>query len=160
MLRAFEAYCLEFRGGRKRTGELYLDCAHSLEQAFKRGIASEQDESRDGLEKLMIMVQYIYVVDKELVPRLRDKKFWILKEAATWAEDYVLAYGQEPQTGSLYRRDGGPRGPGSTPPGFSGTPRHNVSFGSKTGNGTPQVPTPTSAKDGAVGKSGSQQAKV
>ncbi len=43
------------------------------------------------LKELMIMEQFIDVAE-ELVPPLREKRLKTLKEAATWADDHVLAH--------------------------------------------------------------------
>ncbi|ORD93093.1 hypothetical protein ECANGB1_1295, partial [Enterospora canceri] len=78
-----EAYRQKFRGGKKRPGDSYLECARHLEQVFKRWIRSEEVDSQRALEELMVMEQFINAADKELVPLLREKRFKTLKEAAT-----------------------------------------------------------------------------
>ncbi|MPC96675.1 hypothetical protein E2C01_091947 [Portunus trituberculatus] len=71
------------------------------------------------------MEQFIDIADKELVPLLREKRFRTLKEAATWADDYVLAHRPGQQPGSWNRKEGGPRGgPGSGGSSSSGSPGH------------------------------------
>ena len=45
------------------------------------------------------MEQFLNAADKELVPLLREKRFKTLKEAATWADDHVLAHRPEPRAG-------------------------------------------------------------
>ena len=96
ILRAYElrpeSYRLRFRGGKKRPGDSYLECAHHLEQAFKRWIMSEGVDTLCDLEELMVMEQFINAADKKLVPLLREKRFKTLKEAVTWADDHVLAH--------------------------------------------------------------------
>ncbi|MPC87708.1 hypothetical protein E2C01_082580 [Portunus trituberculatus] len=103
------------------------------------------------------MEQFIDIADKELVPLLWEKRFRTLKEAATRADDYVLAHHPVQQPGSWSRKEGGPRvGPGSGGSSSSGSPGHNrryTGFGSKMGFGKPQAPTPpSSVKDGTAGK--------
>lgn len=70
---------------------------------------------------------------------------------------------QVPQTGSWYRGDGEPKGPGNgdnAPSDLSGTPKRNSSCGSKTGFGTLQAPTPPSGtKDGTMWKAASSPHK-
>ena len=161
ILRAYElrpeAYRLQFRGKRKRASDSYLECARSLEQVFERWIASEGVDSLEALKELLVMEQFIDIADKELVPLLREKRFRTLKEAATWADDYVLAHRPVQQPGSWSRKEGGPKGgPGSGGSSSSGSPGHfkrYSRFGSKMGLGKPQAPTPpSSAKDGTAGK--------
>ena len=111
ILRAYElrpeAYRLKFRSGKKRPGDSYLECARHLEQAFKRWIISEGVDTLRELEESMVMEQFINAADKELVPLLREKRFKTLKEAATWADDHVLAHRSEPRAGGGYK-EGGP----------------------------------------------------
>ncbi|MPC77090.1 hypothetical protein E2C01_071535 [Portunus trituberculatus] len=77
---------------RKRASDSYLECDRSLEQVFERWIASGGVDSLEALKVLVVMEQFIDIADKELVPLLREKRFRKLKEAATWADDYVLAH--------------------------------------------------------------------
>ncbi len=52
ILRAYEtrpeAYKLQFRGGKKRPSDSYLECARYLEETFEKWIASEQAISYHG----------------------------------------------------------------------------------------------------------------
>ena len=114
ILRAYElrpeAYRLQFRNGRKRAGDSYLECARYLEESFEKWVASEQAITYHELKELVVMEQFINVTEKELVPLLREKRFKSLKEAATWADDHVLAYKGVPQPGSVGgHRDSGAR---------------------------------------------------
>ena len=147
ILRAYElrpeAYRLKFRGGKKRPSDSYLECARHLEQAFKRCIFSEGVDILYDLEELMVMKQFIDVADKELVPLLREKRFKTLKEAATWADDHVLAHRPEPRAGGGSKEGGarGPGGGGSASSGPSRSPAHSYGFGNKSGFGKSQYPS-------------------
>ncbi len=156
-----EAYRLQFRGGKKRASESYKECAQYLARTFRKWTASENVQTLGDLEELMIMEQFIDAADKELAPKLREKRFKTVKEAAVWADDYVLAYRSAPTAGFKYRGDGGPRGPGSggsAPHGPSGAPRRSSygGYANRQGAGTPRAPTPSSsAKTGAAGRAAS-----
>ena len=149
-----EAYRLRFRGGKKGPGDSYLECAQNLEQAFKRWIMSEEVDSQCDLEELMVMEQFINAIDKELVPLLWEKRFKTLKEAATWADDHVLAHRSEPRAGGGFK-EGGPRGPGGGGSPGSGAPRsppRSHSFGNKSGFGKSQSPAAPSGPKGGSGE--------
>ena len=122
-----EAYRLQFREKRKTAGDSYLECARGLERVFEQWIASEQVDSLADLKELIVLEQFIAIADRELVPLLREKRHRTLKEAATWADDYVLARRPTSQSGGgWYRRDGGPKGGpggGGSASGPSDTPR-------------------------------------
>ena len=99
------------------------------------------DTLRD-LEELMVMEQFINAADKELVSLLREKRFKTLKEAATWADDHVLATRSEPRAGDGFK-EGGPRGPGGGGSASSGAPRSSPrshGFVNKSGFGKSQSP--------------------
>ena len=156
ILRAYElrseAYRLKFRGGKKRSGDSYLKCARHLEQAFKRWTTSEGVDTLHNLE-LMVMEQLINVADKELVPLLREKRFKTLKEAATWADNHVLAHRPEPRAGGG-SKEGGPRGPGGGGSASSDPPRsppRSYGFGNKSRFGKSQSPYAFSGSKGGSG---------
>ncbi len=118
ILRAYElrpeAYRLQFRNSKKRPGDSYLECARYLEESFEKWLASERTTTYRELKELMIMEQFTNVAERELVPLLREKRFKSLKEAATWADDHVLAFkGVAQQGGGGGHQDGGPRWQGS-----------------------------------------------
>ncbi len=77
-LRAYELqpklYRLQFRGGKKRPGDSYLDCAHFLEEVFEKWLASEHVTSFRKLKKLMLMDQFVNLAEKVLIPLFREKK--------------------------------------------------------------------------------------
>ncbi|MPC48481.1 hypothetical protein E2C01_042254 [Portunus trituberculatus] len=105
-----EAYCLQFRSGKKRSGDSYLECARYLKESFEKWVASEQATTYHELKELMVMEQFVNVAERELVPLLREKRFKSLKEAATWADDHVLAHKGVSQQGSVgEHRDSGAR---------------------------------------------------
>ena len=158
ILRAYElrpeAYRLKFRGGKKRPGDSYLECARHLEQSFKRWTMSERVDTLRDLEELMVMEQFINAADKELVPLLREKCFKTLKEAATWADDHVLAHRSEPRAGGGYK-EGGPREPGGGGSASSGAPRsppRSHGFGNKSGSAKSQSPAVPSGSKGGSGE--------
>ena len=105
ILRAYElrpeAYRLQFRNGRKRAADSYLECARYLEESFEKWVASERATTYRELKELMVMEQFVNVAERELVPLLREKRFKSLKEAATWADDHVLAHKGVSQQGSV-----------------------------------------------------------
>ena len=105
--------------------------------------------------ELMVMEQFINAADKELVPLLREKRFKTLKEAATWADDHVLAHRSEPRTGDGFK-EGGPRGPGGSGSASSGAPRspaRSHGFGNKSQFGKSQSSAgPSGSKGGSGGK--------
>ena len=88
----------------------------------------------------MVREQFIDVADKELVPLLREKWFKTLKEAATWADDRVLAHRSEPRTGSGFKESGprGPGGSGSASSRPSRSPPHSYGFANKSEFGKSQ----------------------
>ena len=155
ILRAYnlrpEAYRLKFRGGKKRPGYSYLECARHLKQAFKIWTVSEGVDTLHDLEELMMMEQFINVADKELVPLLREKRFKTLKEA----DDHVLAHRPEPRAVVGFK-EGGPRVPGgggSANSGPSRSPPRSYGFGNKSGFEKSQSPSsPSVSKDGSGGK--------
>ena len=108
------------------------------------------------------MEQFIYVADKEMVSLLTEKRFKKLKEAATWADDHVLAHRPGQHTGSVYRRESSSWASGSggsAPHSSSDSPPHGNSFSSKSfcnGKsmvGTPQThSSPQRSSEGAAGR--------
>ncbi len=101
ILRAYElrpeAYRLQFPGGKERPSDSYLECARYLEETFEKWIASEQATSYCELKEVIVMEQFINMADKELMLLLREKRFKTLKDAATWADDHVLAHWSVPR---------------------------------------------------------------
>ena len=146
ILRAYElrpeAYRLQFRNSKKRPGDSYLECARYVEESFEKWLASERTTSYRELKELMIMEQFVNVAERELVPLLREKRFKSLKEAATWADDHVLAHkGVSQPEGSGRHRDSGPRWQGSKGgPGSSSQARHSTGAVPKTPVGRPRSP--------------------
>ena len=118
ILRAYElrpeAYRLQFRGGKKRSSDSYLECARYLEETFEKWVTSEEATTYKSLKELMIMEQFISIADKELVPLLKEKRFKSLKEAATWADDHVLAHRQVSSTVLPGGKESGSRWRGSS----------------------------------------------
>ncbi len=84
------------------------------------------------------MEQFINVNEKELVPLLSKKRFKTLKEAATWADDQVLAHQPVPRwIGSM--SDGASESlSGGTPSAsLSGSPHFSSGTGNKPGQFSP-----------------------
>lgn len=69
-----DAYCLQFRGERKRTGDSSLEFVRYLEHSYEKRITSKHVGSL-GDQK-----QFINDANKELVPLLREKRCRKLKE--------------------------------------------------------------------------------
>ncbi len=81
------------------------------------------------------MEQFVNVAEKELVPLLREKRFKILKGAATWGNDHVLVHrpvprwigGTSGEIGDLVSGDA----PGTSP-------RYNSGSGKNSGRVNPR----------------------
>ncbi len=64
---------MQFRGGKKRPSDWYLDCAPYFEELFEKRLATERVTSFRELRELIVMEQFVNVA-KEIVPLLREKR--------------------------------------------------------------------------------------
>ncbi|KAG0712843.1 hypothetical protein GWK47_017499 [Chionoecetes opilio] len=63
---------------------------------------SEYVDSFKDLKELILMEHFTNIADKDIGAKIREKHFKCLKEAATWADDRVLALrGSVPKTGHI-----------------------------------------------------------
>ena len=86
-----EAYHMQFRGARKRPTDTYQNCALYLEETLEKWLLSEDVDSFKSLKELILMEFFTNLADKEIETKIRKKRFRTVTEAATWADDRVLA---------------------------------------------------------------------
>ena len=143
ILRAYElrpeAYRLQFRESRKKQGDSYLECARYMEETFDKWMASERADTYQRVRELLVLEQFVNGAERDIATRLKEKRFTSLKEAATWADDVVLARkGTVPPGMTGGGEKGGKWGNGGGSGGsFSGPRRSGWNFNATKGAGSP-----------------------
>lgn len=77
-----------------------MTCARYLEETFDKWLLSEGAVTYKDLRDLILMEHFTNLADKDIGTKIREKRFTVLKEAATWSDDRVLALrGSDPKSG-------------------------------------------------------------
>lgn len=85
-----------------------MACARYLEETFDKWLLSEGVVTYKELRELILKENYTNVADKDIGVVIREKRLTLLKEAATWAEDRVVALrgsGPKPDAGTPFARE-------------------------------------------------------
>ena len=99
-----EAYRQRFRALRKTGDQSYLDLARAKREAFGSWRRAKQVESHDQLVELMLVEAFMHAVDRDVAAHLVHRDVSTAEEAATIADNFVLA---KRDSFSLGSRSGG-----------------------------------------------------
>uniref|UniRef100_A0A1X7U211 RNA-directed DNA polymerase n=1 Tax=Amphimedon queenslandica TaxID=400682 RepID=A0A1X7U211_AMPQE len=85
-----ETYRQRFRSTKKKEGQSYVEVGIQLMDLFRKWTASAKDSVAE-LTELVVLEQLLNTMPTELQVWIREKKLKTVEEAATQADDYLLA---------------------------------------------------------------------
>ncbi|KAK3888143.1 hypothetical protein Pcinc_007788 [Petrolisthes cinctipes] len=86
-----ETYRLMFKNAQKRLADTYLSYAQYLRDALNKLVWNEAVETVEDMKELILLEHFSNNAERDIAINLRERRFQTLKEAATWADDRVLA---------------------------------------------------------------------